>query len=529
MEAGYEVVAIGSKKDEERLQETFEKSNAYWVVDQTPEWVTAAMLGAQCVIGVDSGMIHVAGLLGVPAVCIHSHLPPKFLFSHAPSVVSLTPNTGCTFCRWQTDRGYNEGCASACSALATVNPEVVMELLNSPKLITARAKLERAVARDTKRGARRQVEASQTKWDVIAYTHAADCGMGEAAEMNINAMRAGGLSVDHRIWSGELLPEPALADAQQLYYHHWHPQPQEELRDWRRIGFAGRSGAYHVAFWAYEIENGLPKHFASAARHMNEIWTPSTFCRGLFDPTKLPVHVVPHAVPFAGRLSELPVISGKAPFTVLSLFDAWSRFARKNPMALIRVFQAAFPNRMDVRLVLKGHHLSAEQEVQLQDACGWDSRISIINQFLNAETLAKLFASADVFLGLQRGEGFGLNLARSLGQGLPLITTGWSGNLDFCKPDNTFLVPYELCSVADETDAFHREGVWAEPDEKAAADLLAKVAAMIAKNDPELTAMRERGRALIEAEFSEQALCRCITERIEAARAQQAQRTHLTV
>jgi len=85
-----------------------------------------AMLDAAAVIGLDSGMIHVAGLLGVPAVCIHSHMPPEFLFSHAPTVKSVTPDTGCVFCRWQEDRGFMEGCATACSAMAVVGPEAVM-------------------------------------------------------------------------------------------------------------------------------------------------------------------------------------------------------------------------------------------------------------------------------------------------------------------------------------------------------------------------------------------------------------------
>ena len=126
-EAGYEIVAIGTKKEAERMEQTFNKSYAYWAIDHDPEWVMDAMLDAAAVIGLDSGMIHVAGLLRVPTLCIHAHLPPEFLFSHAPTVKSVTPSTGCVFCRWQEDRGFMEGCATACSALATVGPEAVME------------------------------------------------------------------------------------------------------------------------------------------------------------------------------------------------------------------------------------------------------------------------------------------------------------------------------------------------------------------------------------------------------------------
>jgi heptosyltransferase-1 len=132
-EAGYEIVAIGTKAEAERMERTFNKSYAYWAIDHDPEWVMDAMLEADVVIGLDSGMIHVAGLLGVPAVCIHAHLPPEFLFSHAPTVKSVTPATGCVFCRWQEDRGFMEGCATACSAMAVVGPEAVMAALTEIK------------------------------------------------------------------------------------------------------------------------------------------------------------------------------------------------------------------------------------------------------------------------------------------------------------------------------------------------------------------------------------------------------------
>lgn len=128
-EAGYEIVAIGTKAEAERMERTFNKSFAYWAIDHDPEWVMDAMLDAEAVIGLDSGMIHVAGLLQVPAICIHAHLPPEFLFFHAPSVRSVTPATGCVFCRWQEDRGFMEGCATACSAMAVVGPEAVMAAL----------------------------------------------------------------------------------------------------------------------------------------------------------------------------------------------------------------------------------------------------------------------------------------------------------------------------------------------------------------------------------------------------------------
>jgi glycosyltransferase involved in cell wall biosynthesis len=350
--------------------------------------------------------------------------------------------------------------------------------------------------------------------DVIAYTYGPECGLGEAAGMNIEAMEAAGLVVDRRIWAGALVLEPALKNPHQLYYHHWHPQADEIKRDWARLGF--KRGAFHVAYWAFEIENALPMEFKNAAPIMSEIWTPSQFCKRIFRETKLPVHVLPHAVPSVDRLRELNSTGGKAPFTVLYLFDAWSRCSRKNPEASIRVFQKAFPHRRDVRLVLKGHHLNEAELKQLRAAAGWDSRITVLNEFLSFEALEQLFANADVLLSLQRSEGFGLNIARALGIGLPVITTGWGGHLDFCKSQNSMLVPYQMKHVSLEGDHFYQEGVWADPDEKAAAKMLREVCLMVESADPVLTKMRKHGLKLMATNFSREALKKRIAERLQA-------------
>ncbi|HYF35004.1 MAG TPA: glycosyltransferase family 9 protein [Prosthecobacter sp.] len=525
IEAGYEVVAIGANKDQEKLKRTFEKSSAYWVLGQSPSWTSAAMLAAECVIGVDSGMVHMAGLLGVPAICIHAHLPPEFLFSMAPSVVSVAPETECRFCRWQEDRGYNDGCTSSCSALFTVSPERVKNVLAAMPLAKMRSERDRKIDRDTRRKealakpATERLTIRHIEADVIAYTCAPDCGLGEAAIMNIAAMEAAGLSVEQRRWEKIILREPGLSDPEQIYYHHWHPQPDEIHRDWHLAGFPIASGARHIAYWAYEAEGALPAEFINLAGVMSEIWTPSTFCQRLFKVTGLPTHVVPHAVPVVSGLAHLPCQNGKAPFTVLYLFDAWSRFTRKNPTAAVRVFQRTFRFRHDVRLILKGHHMSPEELLQLKASTGFDSRITIVNRYLTSAELDELFDSADVLLSLQRGEGFGLNIAKALGRGLPVITTGWGGQLDFCRPENAMLVPYRLVNAGSGCED-HRfsNGVWAEPNETAACHMLARMEQMAAAGDKVLLEMRENGLKMINSKFSHPVLYRNVFNCINGPR-----------
>jgi hypothetical protein len=133
---GLEVVALGTKDQEQRLSDICNSSAAYWVLDHSSEWILDAMSGAKAFIGQDSGLTHVAGLLGVPTIAIHAQLSKEMLWA-CTDIVGLTPEGDCVDCRWAPSRGYHPSCKFACSALATISPERVFKetlaLLNLPR------------------------------------------------------------------------------------------------------------------------------------------------------------------------------------------------------------------------------------------------------------------------------------------------------------------------------------------------------------------------------------------------------------
>ncbi len=99
-------------------------------------------------------------------------------------------------------------------------------------------------------------------------------------------------------------------------------------------------------------------------------------------------------------------------------------------------------------------------------------------------------------LSLHRAEGFGLVPAEAMLLGVPVVATGWSGNMDFMDADSAALVPYTLVPARDPRGVFEAEGAeWAEPDIAAAAARLARLA-----DDPaERAALGARGRATARA------------------------------
>ncbi|MGO8926566.1 MAG: glycosyltransferase family 9 protein [Limisphaerales bacterium] len=125
-EAGYEVVAVGKEQESERLQRIFNQTQVYRVTGHSAAWVMDAMLGAAAYVGGDSGLTHIAALLEVEAVAIHSQMEPEFLWPKN-TVKSVVPNARCVFCRGQTERGWLDSCRKGCSALASVQPEAVLD------------------------------------------------------------------------------------------------------------------------------------------------------------------------------------------------------------------------------------------------------------------------------------------------------------------------------------------------------------------------------------------------------------------
>jgi glycosyltransferase involved in cell wall biosynthesis len=86
--------------------------------------------------------------------------------------------------------------------------------------------------------------------------------------------------------------------------------------------------------------------------------------------------------------------------------------------------------------------------------------------------LLAFYQACDCFLSLHRAEGFGRGIAEALRLGLHVITTGYSGNVDFCQAPHADLVDYTLIPVEAGQYPYAEGQVWADPDVAHAARLM---------------------------------------------------------
>ena len=70
--------------------------------------------------------------------------------------------------------------------------------------------------------------------------------------------------------------------------------------------------------------------------------------------------------------------------------------------------------------------------------------VLILDDDLDDTKIKALYLLADVLVAPSLGEGFGLPIGEAMNLGLPVITTGWGGQLDFCNTTNAWLIDYKF-------------------------------------------------------------------------------------
>jgi hypothetical protein len=239
-------------------------------------------------------------------------------------------------------------------------------------------------------------------------------------------------------------------------------------------------GRYAIGLWPWELPE-WPARWIRAYECVDEIWGISSFAAQAYHAFLGPVH--PMGIPVSvGEIASRNRTDFGLPsqaYLYHYSFDLHSKIARKNPFGLIHAFQAAFPPEEgdDVGLVLKVNHAKTLRTecLKLRWMAARDPRIQLIEKPMRRPEVLALMQACDCYVSLHRSEGFGRGIAEALLLGKQVITTGWSGNTDFCHEPRVALVRHKMVSVR-RGDYFHGEGQqWADPDLDHAAELMREI------------------------------------------------------
>ena len=239
------------------------------------------------------------------------------------------------------------------------------------------------------------------------------------------------------------------------------------------IGARAFEGGYNVIVPAWELP-AYPAAWARKLEQFDEVWALSRHIQGALERADIPSHLVGQSVqPAPGPMLPRGALGiRESAYVLLHLFDLGSYAARKNPDAVLDLFQRlidAAPLR-DLQLVLKVKDGERGAPDWLRRQA--DPRVTIISEPMDSLGVRSLLNACDCFVSLHRAEGFGRGLGEAMALGRLALGTGWSGNLDFMTADNALLVPHRLVRVGARAYPHAAGQRWAEPDVAAAAALL---------------------------------------------------------
>jgi len=237
--------------------------------------------------------------------------------------------------------------------------------------------------------------------------------------------------------------------------------------------FDNAMNIFHLA-WEFDTR---PKELDHALQFCDEIWAISEFTAKSFkNDLGIPVHTMhcPVENPFFLKKDRGFFNLPDDLFIFCFSFDMNSFLSRKNPYACIKAFNLASELNDDIGLVIKVSNVNTESTdwLNLLKLISNNKNIFVINEVFDKQIVYSLFDCCDAYISLHRSEGFGIGMAENMLLGKPVICTGYSGNMDFCTSENSFLVDYSLIEVKNNeyisAEGFH----WADPSVLSASKLI---------------------------------------------------------
>jgi glycosyltransferase involved in cell wall biosynthesis len=199
--------------------------------------------------------------------------------------------------------------------------------------------------------------------------------------------------------------------------------------------------------WVVFESTRVPEIVMNTMIKADVVWVPSTWGRSTLitngiDPARC--DIVPEGVD-TDRYH--PYLTGNADkvtrFLTVGKFEE-----RKSYKEILLAWASVFANEPSVELVIKTDHFVNVEHKQKN-----------LNEFLNQlnltnvhpvwnkvdlDQMSQLYRSSDVFLLPSKGEGWGLPLIEAAAQGLPIITTMYSGQAEYLQHIKTSVIPVEF-------------------------------------------------------------------------------------
>lgn len=307
--------------------------------------------------------------------------------------------------------------------------------------------------------------------------YAARDSIGRVAALSIDCLKASGIPCDIHLLSRpgpkEVVDYATIDDnlISTLKYriNIFHFNARRVPLYFSRLGEDSLKGFYNIGVWVHEMPT-IPSQWARQLEFFDEIWTPSSLCQSAVSlSANIPVVKIPYPIernPVNKRMIERVEGNLFNTFNFLAVFDVFSDAERKNPLFVMRAFLKAHAGNPSVRLIMKTRNLEQDNVLadKLRQIAAQHENVTVLEGYMEPSQLRALYDTADAYVSLHRAEGFGLTISDAMSRGIPVLVTGYSGNMDFCNAADSRLVAYELREVGHNRPRYRFNDLWAEPD-----------------------------------------------------------------
>lgn len=209
--------------------------------------------------------------------------------------------------------------------------------------------------------------------------------------------------------------------------------------------------------------------WVESCNKMTSVVVPSKHCHNVLLQSgnlSAPTHVIPESFPdeiLNVKKTRISDLSFETNFNFLMVGQITGKNAendRKNIFYTIKWICETFNDDKDVGLIIKtnmGRNTKIDRNIVenviksvLKEIKKKSSpKIYLLHGEMSDDEMASLYVHPQIkaFVSLTRGEGYGLPILEAAASGLPVITTNWSGHVDFMSKGKFIGIDYKLDGV----------------------------------------------------------------------------------
>lgn len=226
----------------------------------------------------------------------------------------------------------------------------------------------------------------------------------------------------------------------------------------------GKVRAYHAYGWE---ESAFPAAYVTNFnRDLDFISVASTYVAKTLRDNGVTIPIISPGLGLSPMPPGVPLPSLRKRLKKTVFLHISTALLRKGIDVLLDAYGMAFTEDDDVSLLLKTvPTVHNEVDEQLRAHRQHNPRyphVVYINEDWSTEKISGLYDMADWAVFPTRGEGFGLPLADAMSRKVPVITTAYGGQVDFCKPGTALLCNYSF--AYSRSHVATGESLWVEPD-----------------------------------------------------------------